>query len=156
MTKVCSQCGVEKDIDKYGIQSRNKDLHSSECKRCRQARRERDRVKTKEYNKRYRDKNRDKLNKYNVNYRKENKEKINNWREMNREKINISSCNWSHRNREKINLRNKKYPQEMPDFYIINLIKRSIDISHADITKTLIDLKKSELKLKRAIKHVRG
>ena len=200
MTKVCSKCGVEKDVDCFSKCRKYKDGLACQCKNCgKEYRLLNKNVLSKKAKLYYLD-NKDLIKENAKNYRENNIEEISRkkkiYRENNKDEQKIRQHNWyinnkeyvldkqkknrlQHRdryielsklyrennnekfiayrkeNKDNINSYGKKRTLLCPDSYVKNLIILQFgDMEH--IPESLIDLKRSELKLKRAIKHVRG
>lgn len=97
-TKVCSKCGVEKEICEFHKQNSNKSGYRASCKLCRKSEKEKNLI--------YRKNNKEKVSKKNImwlernpNYMKEYHKKYN---IENREKISEKTKRWREKNKEKI------------------------------------------------------
>lgn len=77
--KVCSKCGVEKELSEFHKDKSKKDGVATQCKLCKNA------VKNV-----YRKNNKNKINSYAKIYRNLNKERINKWRRDNRDSIRVN------------------------------------------------------------------
>ncbi len=119
-SKVCTNCGLEKNMCDFGPRKDSKDGLQSQCKVCKN-----------KSSKEYKERNKDKIKIYRENgkdkmkiYRETNKEKIKDqntkWYLENKEKSLERSKNWAKNNREKANQislnSNKKRRAEDPIF----------------------------------------
>jgi hypothetical protein len=93
-TKICSKCGVEKDICDFNKDKSKITGYRSECKSCQKI-----------YSSQYRLKNLDKSKKYYI----KNIENIKKWRELNSEKLRESKKEYRKKNSELISEQKKKY-----------------------------------------------
>ena len=73
MKRICTKCGVTKDITEFQQHKQTKDGIHPWCKQC-----------CSEYQKKYQKKNKDKIKKRAEEYRKNNKEKIKKWKKIQR------------------------------------------------------------------------
>jgi len=100
--KVCSKCGIEKELSEFPNCKSTKDGLKSYCKECK-----------KEIGKKYRLNNKEKISKQKIIYRLNNIEKvqqsIKKWQENNKEKISKAANVYYHKNKEKIRKYNKEY-----------------------------------------------
>jgi len=88
--KVCNKCDIEKPLEDFYLEKRNKSGVMGLCKEC--------------YNfnqKKHRENNKDKIKERSQLYYKENKEKKKIYQEKNRDKIKIYSLNWKKNNPER-------------------------------------------------------
>ena len=83
MTKICSKCGVEKDVEEFHKDNLNKDGLHSDCKLCRKKYRENNKDKLKQY---YID-NKEKIIQYQKQYRENNKDKLKQYQKQHKERI---------------------------------------------------------------------
>jgi hypothetical protein len=88
--KVCCKCSIEKKIDEFYLEKRNKTGVMGLCKDCYN-------IKQKEWRK----ENRDKIKNRYQRYYQENKEKITSYRENNKDNIKIKLLNWRKNNPER-------------------------------------------------------
>lgn len=119
MVKICSHCGIEKDVKFFSNHKGNKDGLNSWCKECCSKNdkkyREMNKQKLKEQRKEYYEKNKDKFAERSKEYRENNKELIKsdkkNYYKKNKEKISEKSKEYCENNKEKNNERSKEYYQ---------------------------------------------
>lgn len=148
-TKICSKCGIEKDIDLFVVVSRYPDGHGAECKKCHnehnsnvyysdiEKSRKRARLRSIEYNKRhpkrhaesfkrYRLANKEKRKETERNYRKNNPDKVKLWKknyaEKHKEQIREKTRLRRINNREKENERSRRYRNSSPQ----NILKHNL------------------------------
>ena len=100
--KICSKCGIEKEVCEFGLNNSTKDKLRTSCKKCRKDEgrlyRELNIEKRKSTIKNWKDKNPN----YNQSYYINNKEKCNlrnkNWYELNKEKCRDDNKKWTEKN----------------------------------------------------------
>jgi hypothetical protein len=105
-TKICSKCGIEKEVYEFGIHNSTKDKLRTSCKKCRKEEgrlyRKLNTEKRKSTIKNWYDKNPN----YNQSYYTNNKEKCNlqnkNWYELNKEKHRENNKKWTEKNINKV------------------------------------------------------
>jgi hypothetical protein len=105
-TKICSKCGIEKEVYEFGVHNSTKDKLRTSCKKCRKDEgilyRELNIEKRKSTIKNWKDKNPN----YNQSYYINNKEKCNlrnkNWYELNKEKCRDDNKKWIEKNIDKV------------------------------------------------------
>lgn len=89
MNKICTTCKIEKTIEEFHNCNKSKDLHKSNCKKCR--------IET---TKKWNEKNKDKLK----SYKRLNTEKIalykSNWRKNNIDRVNEKKRAWKKLNKD--------------------------------------------------------
>ena len=126
MTKVCTKCGEEKELDEFVKSKRGKYGKGSKCRRCRRAYN----LKTKEHRsnrqKKYYQKNKEKIKRHVRKYVEENREEVlakkreytkRAWRngtvtEEQKQKRIQWTRTWRRNNPEKVREYNKKYKEE--------------------------------------------
>lgn len=86
MTKVCTKCGVEKELSEYGKKKSGKNGIASKCKSC-----------YKEYYKEYNKNNKEHIKENRKEYRKNNKEYYKEYKKkhiikINKENYNANTC----------------------------------------------------------------
>jgi len=116
MTKICTKCGIEKDIDEFGLNSGKKDGHYCYCKKCKHI-----------IDKKYRDLH---------------KEKINEYHQINKEKINEHTKKYYQINKGKKIEYSRKYRQDLKDSYVRKLIIARNGLKKEDIPSKMVDLYK--------------
>lgn len=99
-TKICTKCGVEKDIDEFRLRKNRKSGRDSWCLSCRTQRRKDD----KRYFQKWRQKNIEKVRRYQQKWRQKNREKTRRYSQKYRENHPKTA-----REKEKISIRNKEY-----------------------------------------------
>lgn len=148
IAKVCSKCRIEKSaIDFYKNRSR-KDGLTTYCKSCVLERERKCRVENKE-----------KIRQSAKKYYEKNKTKISKWHKenffKNKEKILERNKKYAAQNKIKILDRNLRYRIELKNCYLIKLLKDSDKtLAQAPIPKSLVKLKREEIKIKRLIKEM--
>ena len=121
-TKVCSKCGIEKElINMYFNKNKmHKDGFRSECKCCQRKYVEDNKEKISDWHKQYRKENKEKCAKYNKNnkekiakqkkiYNEENKEKIKEYRKQYYINNKIKIMEYREKNKNEIAIRDKQY-----------------------------------------------
>jgi len=150
MNKICSKCGVEKDVNEFYKNKNSKDGLRYACKMCCEEYKKKH-EKTEEYKecqrirgKKYRKENKEKIKEYQKIYRKENKEKFKDYHkeynkeyyDKNLEKLRKTSKSNYKKNKNKINKRNLKYTvnrlKEDPFFRFTYSIRSRIRIGIKD------------------------
>lgn len=98
MTKICSKCGIEKELNEFPKRKISKDGHASSCKICK---------------KEWYEENKEEIAKRKKEYYKDNKEKMNKnmkeWYEDNKEEVARKAKEYRINNKERIVKREKKY-----------------------------------------------
>jgi hypothetical protein len=118
--KVCSKCNIEKPLDDFYLEKRNKSGVSGSCRDCCNLKqkewRKENHGKVKERGRLYTENNKEKVLLKSKKYRTENKEKLlvksREYREENRKKINDGNKLWKLKNREKILINQKIYREK--------------------------------------------
>ncbi len=109
-TKICTKCGIEKELDCFSKDSRAKDGHRPQCKSCRSKYYHDNKEKTAKRSTEYYQNNKEKIAKRRAEYRKNNKEKIAKRRaeyyQNNKEKIS------KYRSRPEVKQRKAEYNAE--------------------------------------------
>lgn len=140
-TKICSKCGIEKDIDLFVVVSRYPDGHGACCKECHNnynrksyydnidERREKGKINSRKYNKVHPERHRASFKKYRLNnperrkqtekeYRAKNLDKIRKWKRddylRHRDKRANTNKLYIERNRIEINKKNKERRNSTP------------------------------------------
>jgi len=115
MMKICSKCGLEKDISEFYKRKDSIDGYHGVCKECNKKYREENKEHIKEYNKEYNKKwyeeNKEHIKEQRKEYYEENKERIKEYYEENKERIK----EYYEDNKEQIAEYFKKYREENPD-----------------------------------------
>lgn len=119
--KICSKCGLEKDISQFYKRKDTKDGLRSDCKECRNLENKKyvdiNKDYISEYNRKYREENKDRLKEFYREFYDNNKDELKKLRKVkyskNKENILNSNKNYRLRNKEKVN-RNKR------DYYLNN------------------------------------
>ena len=132
ITKVCTRCGVEKDIAEFYRMARSGDGHQSDCKKCNDIRRRANSLKNKEREKIraaiYRQNNKEKIKAAGIEWRKNNPEKVNatyaKYRKT--EKRRIVARNWARRNRKTLMKRFVERYSSDPQFNLAIKLRRRI------------------------------
>lgn len=102
-TKICTKCGIEKELSEFYKDKSKPDGHRPNCKEC-----------IKIYKKNYRDKNKENIKKSNHKYYINNKKKIQKiqkiYNDKNKKTINKYKQEWGRDNRKQINeyIKNKR------------------------------------------------
>jgi len=136
-TKICSGCGIEKELCEFGKRKDSKSGVRSECKSC-----------FKEYHRSWRTSNPKKYPEYDERYKKNNpssfklKRKI--YKEKHKEKIREYNRQWRLNNKERLNNYSKNRRKTDPLFHLIILVRNRINnfLQIRKITKrnTTIDI----------------
>jgi len=125
LTKICTKCKIEKDIDmfhnyKYGVHG--KKPHCKECaiaysRKYKEEHKSEIKLKKPQQDKKYREKNKEKISFMAKIYRENNKEKISKkhkeWRDKNKESRKIYRDTYVSENKEKVYEYQKKYRLEI-------------------------------------------
>ena len=122
-TKVCSKCGRDLPLDKYGNDKKKIDGLNIYCRECVNEKSKRYRInnkdKRKETLKRYSIKNKDKIAEYNKKYLLENpdkrKETIARYYDSNKTKLKLKSKEYREENSDRVYAWNKKWKSENKD-----------------------------------------
>ena len=157
-TKKCISCGEIKDIRRFKPNSKKEFTYHASCSGCRikitDSRRIRD--KTVEYDKAYRKANAGSIAKKLKQYRKKNiesiKSKKRNYYKKNNTIIKEKTALYYIENKDKIHNRVKNNTAQLTDAYIVNVLVRDSFLSRSMISPELIDFKRDQLILARAIK----
>ena len=123
-TKVCSKCGVEKEVGEFLPLKNAKDGLRGYCRECERAK-----------NKAWAEANPDKV-----------RAKTKAWREANPEKVRARVKAWAEANPDKVRAKNKAGRDELRDSYV----KHKLGVSTAP--SELIELKREQLKMHRLTK----
>ncbi len=110
-TKICSKCGIKKDVLDFSKDRSQKDGVRSQCKKCTMLSRKKFKETIKEYKKQYHQNNREKIIKRMKQYREENKENRKQYYEKNKEKIK----QYREKNKENTAEYNKQYREKNKD-----------------------------------------
>jgi excinuclease UvrABC ATPase subunit len=119
--KKCSKCQVEKSLDEFAVNSRNKtDGKCSKCKSCQKEYRDNNKHKIAKQNKNYREKNTELVKQKKSEYYFKNKDEINakhkKYREENDKAIKIGKKLEYQKNKKRYIERAKKWREQNPDF----------------------------------------
>lgn len=105
VTKVCSKCGIEKELDEFNKTNKVKCGVRSNCRECQKIE-----------SKKYRLENKEKIKRYNNTWNKENqdyyKKYFERYKIINYENEKLRKLEWSHNNKEYFNNYNKKRKKE--------------------------------------------
>lgn len=120
ISKICSNCGIEKSLEHFHLKKKSKDGYNTICKSCRSDYQKMYRQKNadylKEYLKNYQSKNKVELAKKAKEYRLTNKDKITNYRKerylTNRDSILLDRKAYYENNKQKILNRTKNYQKK--------------------------------------------
>jgi hypothetical protein len=120
VTKVCKKCLIEKSIDGFYVEKRNKSGVMGSCKDCyniiTKTYRDNNTDKVKERSKKYYKNNIDKVKEIHKKYKENNYNEIlvkqRKFREKNRKEINEKLKLWKSNNRERVLAQNKKYREK--------------------------------------------
>ena len=168
-TKVCSKCGVEKEVGGFSPLKNAKDGFRWNCRECERAKnkawREANQEKVRAKNKAWREANREKARAKSKAWREANPEehraKNKAWREANPEKARAKSKAWAEANPEKVRARVKAWAEANPDKVRAknkagrdelrdSYVKHKLGVSTAP--SELIELKREQLKMHRLTK----
>ena len=145
-TKVCTKCGVEKEMDLYPPDKRASDKKASQCRKCKI-------LACKEYRKKHPEKAKQKRRETYLN----NYEKVRLTAEIYREK-NIKQIRKKHNefnriNRKKIVLKRRDEINNLEDTYISQILCQAVNngIHRSIIPDWLRDLKRLQLNIRREI-----
>lgn len=119
-TKICSKCGINKELSEFGKRKDSKSGFRSECKSC-----------FKEYHKSWRVSNPKKYLQYDERYKKNNPTSFNlkkkTYKEKHKEKIREYNRQWRINNKEYINNYSKNRQKTDPLFHLIILVRNRIN-----------------------------
>lgn len=144
-TKICKKCGVEKPLDEFSKDKKNKkDGRTSWCKEC-----------TKEYRKQYNKQNKEKINAKNKEWYENNKERKlkqnKEWKENNKEKYKELQKEWYENNKEHKNKKSKEWYENNKE-YANELTKEWYENNkeyHKTLQKEWVKNNKEKVKLSR-------
>ena len=101
MNKTCNKCKIEKNVEEFYRNNKNKNLYRGQCKKCMD-----------EKSRLYNSMNSEKIKIKNKEYYHKNKElnkiKCREYREKNKERLQLNFRNWRKNNKHKINEYNRK------------------------------------------------
>jgi hypothetical protein len=101
MNKTCNKCKIEKNVEEFYRNNKNKNLYRGQCKKCMD-----------EKSRLYNSMNSEKIKIKNREYYHKNKElnkiKCREYREKNKERLQLNFRNWRKNNKHKINEYNRK------------------------------------------------
>lgn len=145
-TRICSKCGEEKPLDSshFSIQRTGKYGFRASCKKC-VTKQTMDATN-------YRENMRRAARKYRAQRGNELALKNKEYRHQNPEKIKSLYKKWSKQNREKIRDRQRRAVDDLARYYLKFRIKKEIKCPINEITEEMIEQKRSQLMLLRAIK----
>lgn len=116
--KICSKCGIEKDISCFGVNKAMKDGFRSHCKECQKKYYQAHKSKKAEY---YQN-NKEKISEKSKEYKKNNREKFlqkrREYYKTNKEKISEQKKGYYNKNKEKNLNRNKEYYKNNRDEFL--------------------------------------
>ncbi len=163
MKRICTKCGIEKDLEEFVKDKKCLQGRRRMCKKCRVGHQKKWRTENKErilaQEKKYRAENKEKISAQQKKYRAENKEKESSrkkkWQVENKEKVSAIQKKYQVENKERISAQQKKHREGLPDVYIKRLIVKGIPLKPKDIPQCLVDLKREELKINRLIREMK-
>lgn len=146
-TKVCTKCGVEKDLEEFHNDRRGKYGRTSRCKRC-----------VKQYSSSWYSKN---VESYLVScqkYKLDNSDRLNlyqkAYREKNRELLHDRNISWRMNNPDKVSSHRSK---ELRSYaYAKRLFTATIGLRIKDVPKELVEIKHVQLLIKRKVKEMKN
>ncbi len=98
MTKICSKCKEEKDIDEFNLNSLKKDGHFNWCRKC-----------VKKYRHTHKEEITIRRSQYNQTHKKEQTEKNAQYRKNHKEEITMRKAQYNHTHKEEITIRRAQY-----------------------------------------------
>lgn len=164
-SKKCSKCGEVKPLHAYQRKQAAKDGLQYTCKECQREIRAEYYLNNKknfaERSKKYREENKEKYVARSKKYYLENKDKLiayqNKYKQENKKKVADRKGAYREKNLDKILMdgRNiaKEYSDTLHDSHIKTIISNVSNLKRKDIPQELIELKREQLKLHRAIKN---
>jgi len=166
VVKKCTKCGLLKDLTGFYKNAKGKGGLQAHCKNCAK-------VASKEYRltnlemcrakkKLYCAKNRDMILAEKKRYYENNRDRlIRKAREYelnNRDKVNAAHRNWNNKNIELRKLINKRYNTkskgQLTDSYVKRILTKRSDLKFKDIPNELVEIKRTQLLIKRHIKEI--
>jgi len=143
VTKSCSKCEKEKELDEFVKHKKCKDGRAGVCKKCVNL----DPNKSK-YHKQWRKNNPDKVKKLR-----------NKWAKNNRDKTQKAVKRWLKNNPERYKVLTKKYNKKrsetLHDDYVKSAIQSVLKIPCSEMTPEMIHVKREQLMFSRALKELR-
>jgi len=139
--KVCSKCGIEKEIKEYTFKKSSKDGLNIWCKDCCKEYAKKyiknNALFVREYKKRWTEKNINSITEKKKKYYKENTEVRDRYLEINKERINEYNKQYRFKNIEKIREYDKEYKKEHRQSLVINEQRRSAKKKQLPSTLTI-------------------
>ena len=115
-TKICTKCGIEKELTEYYKAKDGKYGYAAICKIClieyHKQRYQKNKTKCNELSKTYYQKNKEKICERGKKYRQDNKEKLRQYYQENKEKNIIRAKHYNENNKDILAERRKKYEKE--------------------------------------------
>jgi hypothetical protein len=143
-TKICTKCGIERDIKLFAKRKSVKSGYRKECKQCINL-----------YSRVYHDKNKEHLNKKRMDIRLKNIDRHRRWAREWALKNRGQHKAYVKKNKERIYCLNKIQRDNLSDGYIATVLSSIKGLDRKDIimNKEIIKAKRMLLELKRAIKN---
>ncbi len=169
--KQCCTCKQIISVYEFFSNKSTKDGYSRNCKKCASEQKKKSHIK-------HREKRLQEQKEYYKKNKKHLAKAAKKWIKNNIEKVRLIKSNWVKRNRSQINKRERENPEiyrkwdrehperikeigkktmqnareKLSDYYVKSLIcKHSDSLKHKDIPKTLVEVKKEQIKLQRLI-----
>lgn len=161
--KRCSKCGEVKALEEFRREARNKDGRCSSCKMCARAPEkkyyEENRETVLAKRKRYYEENRETVLAKQKRYREENPERVRARRKRyykkNRETVLARGKRYCEDNPESVRARQERYrkrsAKRLDDAYVRKVLTHGTLLTFGDIPKDLIEAKRAQLQLLRAV-----
>lgn len=155
-TKVCSKCGVEKEVGEFHANRRTKDGKRALCKACVREHNKARYAANREYFLRkaaaYKDEKREivleKRRMKRAENLKEARRRAREWRKANGEKVKAADVAYYAQNRDRLLEKSRVLSRELHDRYVISTLKTK------NVTPELIQLKREQLEIHRLTKQL--
>jgi hypothetical protein len=138
--KICKKCEIEKELDQFYADKRNKDGREGSCKECKKKYQQDNKeiikenkskyyIENKDKFKEYKKNNKEKFNEYNRKYRIKNKDKIKTYKLTEDQKVKkkIATKKWLEKNKEYVKFQKSKYKSEKIKNDILFSLKHNIN-----------------------------
>ena len=141
-TKVCSKCGIEKDIGLYSARKDSADGKRKQCKTCHS-------LDVTTWHKAHRRNPRVLVS---IDQRKKRQKE---WRKENSERLHAKAKQWAEANKAKVLETQRRASESLSDRYVRNVIAGQDRGLYQSITKELIALKREQIQLARLTRKIK-